>query len=212
MIVPLLLLMGEVSWMVSDHHPFAHHTQAAVARIAEALRLTDPGDYLMDAKGDNIFRPRPYYYVLETLTRQRLQRGLLPDDLSQHLIQTRTAVVDESPRMTPAALRFVRENYIPISRGFAVTHLAALGRTLSNPVAGEVSFEIVIPERYSCVGPNGPVTGILDGTVWNCPRWLTAGSHVFQPAAENHPLSVIWARALERGFSPFPKVKLAKGK
>ena len=37
--------------------------------MTEVLRLTEPSDYVLDMKGESIFRRRPIYYVLEAITR-----------------------------------------------------------------------------------------------------------------------------------------------
>jgi len=80
--------------------------------VADVLQLTRPGDYVMDLKGETVFRPRPFFYALEALTRERLERGLLADTIPERLIATATHVaVLDSDRLPPRAREFLREHY-----------------------------------------------------------------------------------------------------
>ncbi|MBI3303378.1 MAG: hypothetical protein HYZ72_15040 [Deltaproteobacteria bacterium] len=57
-----------------------------------------PNDLILDVKGETVFRPRPFYYALEGITRERIKQGLIADSIPEHLIATRTciAVADTS--------------------------------------------------------------------------------------------------------------------
>jgi hypothetical protein len=172
-----------------------HHMGA----IAQTLRLTSRDEYVMDAKGDLIFRPRSYYYALETLTRERLAAGLLQDDLPERLIETRTALV-RIPRfgLTERSLAFVHANYVSV--GF----VSVLGKALTPPQNGTVAFDVTIPADYSVVGRTGPVEASLDGRPLVDGRWLDAGHHELQLADPNAgpDLILVWKRALDRGCPP----------
>ena len=63
--------------------------------LAEVLRLTDPDDYVMDAKCGATFRRRPFYYALEDATQARIQLGLIKDGIVERLIATRTCVASD---------------------------------------------------------------------------------------------------------------------
>ncbi len=174
-----------------------------ISAIAETLRLTDRGEYAMDLKGDLIFRPRPYYYALETLTRERLAAGLLKDEISERLVETRTAVVKTGSKgMTERALTFIRANYIPVG------HVSVLGKRLPPAEDGLIAFEVSIPERYTVVTKRGTIIGTLDGQVLDGGRWLDRGRHELRLASPQSGADafLIWTRALERGFSPFSTV------
>jgi hypothetical protein len=196
LLLPALLLTGEVVWIVTDEPPLARVEERRIGHLAALLRLVDPGEYVLDTKGETIFRPRPTYLVLETLTIQQLQSGRLQDDTIPRLIATRTAVVRKSDRMLPATQRFIEKNYLRVNGGHA------LGQRLATPANTPISFEITIPESYGLVGLGGPVRGTLDGQPIDGPRWLDAGRHevtVTQPAGE---VILLWERAIERGYSP----------
>jgi hypothetical protein len=195
-IVPLVVLGAGLVWIRVTASPFQCETADGIARIGEALRLTNPGDYIMDPKGDMIFRRRPYYYVLETLTRKRVLHKLIADDLPEQLIQTKTAVVMESQRMTARALEFVSANYL------AVGDLSVAGKALKAGENGTFRFEIAVPQRYSFIDRHGPLTGTLDGKPVESSQWIEAGSHVLQIAGQASEPAVLWSQAVERGFRP----------
>ena len=185
-------------------------TQNGVTReivlIQEVLRLTSRRDYVMDAKAGAIFRPRPYYYVLEPIMRTRLRAGLAPDNVIERLIETRTAVVTAGglTRATRAS-DFVSQNYV--FTGTRVRQLMVLGKAL-DPTAQTgtelVSFEVKIPSRYTLLDQSGfKVCGLLDGTPFEGARELEAGNHQFQPQQQPAGRIVLfWAHAQENGFLP----------
>ena len=78
--------------------------------ISAVLRLTGKTDFVMDAKGSSVFRRRPFYYVLETITIRRLELGLIQDNIPERLIATRTPMAILS-RMPPRARNFIVKNY-----------------------------------------------------------------------------------------------------
>ena len=66
-----------------------------------------------------------------------------------------------------------------------------------------IRFLVEVPARYAIVGNSGMAHGRLDGVDLAGPRQLAAGPHVYETRSPA-PLALIWARAVERGFSPFP--------
>jgi hypothetical protein len=48
---------------------------------------------------------------------------------------------------------------------------------------------------------------MLDNTPFTGPRELAAGPHLFVPSRRAGKLVLIWAQALERGYSPFARIK-----
>jgi len=61
--------------------------------LAEVLRLTRPGEPVMDTRYDSVFRPRPTRLLLEDITLYRLRTGSMTDDIRQRMIATATPVV-----------------------------------------------------------------------------------------------------------------------
>jgi hypothetical protein len=123
---------------------------------------------------------------------------LLKDELPERLIETRTAVIKTaSAHMTPRSVDFVRENYL------SVGHVSVLGKMLPPSDNGIISFEIQVPGRYLISTKSGIVAGVLDDDATDGPRSLSAGLHTLRLAAPSPEVAVVWARAVERGFSPF---------
>jgi hypothetical protein len=203
-VVPVLGVIGEMAWIVNGQSPLQDQTADKIGLIADTLNLTEATDYVMDAKGETVFRRRPYYYVLEALTKRRLRDGLIDDEISSRLIATRTPVLS-SRRMTKAAREFVRLNYVPIA-----FRLRVLGQVLRQKETQSVApcpFEVTIPARYTIVTPSGIPSGILDGTVLLGFRYLEAGHHEFIPDRSEGKIVLVWARAIESGYSPFAEIK-----
>jgi hypothetical protein len=202
-LVPALVACAELVWLVYDHPLWIRPNAGNIAAITEVLRITKPGEYVMDAKGDSIFRPRPYYFVLETLTRKRLYKGFLSDELPERLIATRTAVLRDTSRMTFEAKQFVAQNYIPVG------YVSVAGQMLAPRDDHSYSFEVAIPMCYTLVSQSGTLSGLLDGAPWDGPRVLSPGPHEFQRATGSGYIALVWARATEKGFSPFSRPRHA---
>ena len=94
------VLMTEAAWRDDSR------TQTQL--LSDVLRMTQPGEPILDLKGETVFRPRPYYFVLEAITKARIARGLIPDRIASSVERTHThfAVLD-SPDFPSAARRFL---------------------------------------------------------------------------------------------------------
>jgi hypothetical protein len=205
LLVPTLLLAGEIAYILTDEPLFAQAEQRRIGHLAAALRLVDPGEYVLDTKGETIFRPRPTYLVLETLTIRQIKSGRIQDDIIPRLIETRTAFVRASNRMMPSTQNFISKNYVHVDGG------RVLGKRVAAAPNVATEFEITIPERYSIITPSGPVEGTIDGQPIDGPVWLEAGRHKIVSRDAAGQVVVIWARALERGFSPYNTTETQSG-
>jgi hypothetical protein len=175
-----------------------HGTRFYVGLVGDVLRLTARRDFVMDLKGEALFRRRPYFYALEDLTWERLRKGELRDDIPERLVASRTYVsVVDSPKFPPRARAFLAENYVPVG------HLRVAGQLFALDPSGTGTFRIAVPGRYAVVTPDGPAAGDLDGRPLERARMLETGAHVFRPASPAAVLAVVWAGAVERGYSPF---------
>lgn len=196
-VMPAVLAL-EVIALVLTYPPDGRSVGDYRAELRALLRLTDADDYVMDAKGQSIFRHRPYYYALESITRERLRRGLLPDDVAARMAAHGTPVVFEpGERLAEVAHDFIERNYL------AVTPLIrVLGQRLDATGAGVPrDFVIAVPSRYDLVSACGPARGVLDGTAFTGPRELAAGPHRFVSETDC-AVAVVWGKAVERGFAP----------
>ena len=173
-----------------------------VQHLAELLRLTDPADYVLDRKGESVFRNRPFYYALETMTLERMTRGLITDSIPERCIETRTCVAPADTRgFPPRARRFLEDNYIVVGTWRVAGRLLT---TEAGAVQGRaLPFQVIVSARYAIVAEIDAARGRLDGLPYDGPRDLPPGGHDFLPASGGGRLAVIWAGAAERGFSPF---------
>ena len=161
---------------------FKDRTEWHITMLHQALRLTRPGELLMDVKGETIFRRRPFYYVFENLTRAQIARGIIRDSVAEDVIRTRTHVAQaDGPMWPPRARAFLSENFLDMGR------LRASGQWLRN----DGSFTIAVPGEYVIVSERGAVSPA---------RKYAAGTYRFPLRGK---LAVMWAPAFRRGHSPF---------
>jgi hypothetical protein len=199
-----ILAAAELLWIFAIALPWQDDTRDKVGMVADALKLTAPEEFVMDSKGETIYRRRPFHYVLESRTFQRLHRKLIIDDIADSLVRTRTPLATLK-RMPPHARAFIRENYIPIAYRLRVAGKVVRDHAVS--VNDRCSFEVAVPQRYALVTPAGAAEGTLDDILLSGPRELESGTHLFIPSQSSGELVLIWAHALECGYSPFAEIK-----
>ena len=175
---------------------FADRTREQFTMMHQLLRLTRPGEPVIDYKGETVYRPRPYYYILESITRNAMQASLIPDTIAEDVVRAGCHVAQADGEFWPARGRvFLHENFLDMGR------LRAAGKWLK-PQPRE-RFTIAIPGTYVVVDKKGQVRGVLDGTPYDGPRYLPAGVHRFDAAGPPETMACLWAPAFQRGFSPF---------
>jgi hypothetical protein len=202
---PAVFAIAEIALISRMSPPFTDQTADKIGMVADVLKLTDPDDRVMDSKGETIYRHRPFYYVLEGLTNRRIKRGLIKDDIAARLIDTRTPIAT-TRRMPEMAKAFIKLNYVPVA--FRLSVAGQVIRADANTGRRNCAFDLRVPQRYTIVSASGPVSGLLDGETFDGPRELTAGHHEFvQTGGPDDRLVLIWANAVERGYSPFTKLK-----
>jgi len=199
------LVLAELAWLVGSDSPLNNQAADKVGMIADTLKLTSKTDYVMDAKGETIYRPRAFYYVMERMALWRLHHGLIQNNVLLRLIETR-APLATTRRMPPEVKQFIHANYVPIAY-----RLWTLGQELpmsSARTPQPVRFQVAIPARYVLMTPDGLAGGTLDGTALNGARELAAGPHEFVRETGVHgQVILVWANAWERGYSPFSEIK-----
>ena len=199
-VAPWLVVVAvlEIAATVYVDRPWRDGTLAQRALVAEVLRLTRPADFVMDVKGEMLFRRRAYYPVLEDVMLARIRDGEVPDDIAERLIATRTYVaVNDNERFPPAGRRFLLDNYLPVGA------LRVAGKLLDVNAAGRSEFTLALPGRYVVLSPDKATTGTLDGRPMIGPKLLDAGAHTVEGAVPGLPLALLWADAADRGLSPF---------
>jgi len=187
------------------------HTAPATAIVAAALRLTGPDEAVFDDKGDAVFRRRAFLPVLEDITREAMTEGRIADTIPESILAAHACLATlDSRRLPPRGKRFLDANFLPVGA------VRVCGKWLPRPASPAppypaLRFAVEIPARYAIVARDGPARGRLDGielamaapaTVPSPGRDLGVGTHVFEPASPP-PYALVWAPAVERGFSPF---------
>ena len=188
--VPVGLALAGLALLVGRHAFWQDRTAESRGVRAQVLAMTTPQDPVFDDKGDAVFRQRPYYFALETITLERLRRGLLPDDIAERLVATNTHVV-WSRRLPARDRAFVEQNYLPLGRDLNVA-----GSDLGWLAAGTRREAFIrLPGLYALVSNGAHAT--LDGVAYAAPRFLEAGSHIIETAEPGHYL-LVWAPAATR--------------
>ena len=173
---------------------FERRTDEHITMMNQVLRLTRPGESLMDIKGETIFRRRPFYYAFEVITREQMRRGIIRDTIPERVVETRTYVAQaDGPMLPDRGRRFLAGNFLDMGR------LRAAGQW----VGADGTFTIAVPGPYVIVNESGLASGTLDGVPYSGERELTAGAHTFDRGTSGERVAVLWARAFERGHSPF---------
>jgi Dolichyl-phosphate-mannose-protein mannosyltransferase len=200
--VPAFLAVGEIIVLIAVQPIWKDRTKRETDLLRNVLTLLKPGDYVLDCKGETIFRQRNVRAVYETITKSAIQRGLILDNAPQRCLETPTCVVATTlirtfPRDTS---RFVRRNYLRVTNNLRIAG-KELKPSATNPLRCE--FEVTIPASYEIISPRENVSGTLDGIPYNDARFLAAGSHTFESTSPSHGLVLLWSQAVDRHFTPF---------
>jgi hypothetical protein len=173
---------------------FENKTAWHITMMNQALRLSHPGESLIDYKGETIYRRRPFYFALEIATRTLMSRGTIRDTVAEDVIRTRTHVAQaDGPMWPPRGRQFLSENFVNLGR------LRASGQAILEDGA----FTIAVPGEYVIVSEHGEARGLLDGTPYSGARELGPGAHRFVRGAGEKDVTVLWAPAFRRGHSPY---------
>jgi hypothetical protein len=201
---PLLvfLALGEIAVLVSMQPIWKDRTLAETNLLRNTLALLGPNDYILDLKGETVFRKRCVRTVFEAITRSAIERGLLTDGAPDACVQTRTcAVATLLIKRFPHEMRaFVKRNYLPVTSSLRVAG-AELRTSATNPLCCE--FNVTIPAMYEIISPTENVSGTLDGIPYKGARFLATGPHTFESTSAPRRLLLLWAQAVARHFTPF---------
>jgi hypothetical protein len=209
--MPALVGISELLVALLAHPFWKDKAKLESDLLRDTLKLTEPGDFVFDRRGEMVFRQRCFYPIIETFTEERIRRGLMADNVIQRCIDTHTcvAVLPGAPSghteidkqaMPSATLRFLEQNYLPIGNKLRVA-----GVLLHSSTDGKrFAFETVIPASYKIIASDvGTVMGVLDGERYEGEeRFLSPGTHTFMQTSTGHDLVVFWAQAVDRNFRP----------
>src|SRR5436305_3876392 len=185
------LAVAMMAVIVITAQPWRNEAERSIVLIEEVVALTNPGEPVMDLKGETVFRPRPFYFVLEAITNVKLRLGVIRDTIADTLVSSRTYVV-AGDALPPAALRFVHRYYVR----WGVLHVAGAElRPLRDGLA--TTFDIAVPGPYVVLGERGVVRATIDGVaVGRSGINLAAGRHrVIAHEKAERPV-VVWSGTL----------------
>jgi hypothetical protein len=202
-----LFALAELAVALIARPPVWHSCMPECALLKQVLQVTDDADFVMDPTGQSVFRPRPYYYIMETIAKNALQKGRLPDVIAHDMVLHRTCVAVDGHEYPPATRQFLAENYLSIG------DLLIAGRMwrFDEPQSGvSVHFDVAVPASYVLICPHGEIDGapprpsaMLDGEPYEGMRFLSAGPHVLTWEGRHPVVALEWAKAYERGLRPF---------
>jgi hypothetical protein len=202
--MPAFLAVGEIFVLMTMQPIWKDKTKRETDLLRNVLTLLKPGDYVLDCKGETVFRQRSVRAVYETITKSAIQRGLILDNAPQRCVETHTCVVATTLIRTfpPDTSRFVRRNYLRVTNNLRIAG-KELKPSATNPLRCE--FEVTIPASYEIISPRENVSGTLDGIPYNGARFLEAGSHTFESTSPSRGLVLLWSQAVDRHFTLFER-------
>jgi hypothetical protein len=168
--------------------------------LRATLRLTEPGDFVIDEKGETVFRQRCFGPIWEPCVMERIERGLMVDSAAERCIETRTCVAVLGKDISLEAHRFILKNYLYVGNRLRVAG------TWLQPLPNDrkrSDFDVVIPASYEITARSGFITGMLDGEPYNGARFLAPGRHSFVQTSDEIGLALVWEQAVDRHFTPF---------
>jgi dolichyl-phosphate-mannose-protein mannosyltransferase len=200
--LPAFVVLIEIFFLVGMQPLWKDGTREHTVLLRSILALTNPDDYVLDCKGETVFRPRCSRHVLEMITQRAIARGIFVDDAPQRCVETRTCVAATilSERFSERTRRFIEQNYLPVADNLRV---AGLIMTPSSNDPGRFNLEVVIPASYEIISRDKNVSGVLDGIPYDGARFLEHGAHTFESTSPSNELFLLWSQAVDRGFTPF---------
>jgi hypothetical protein len=199
--LPAFVVFVEIFFLVRMQPPWKDGTREHTVLLRSILALTNPSDYVLDCKGETVFRRRCSRLVLEMLTLRAIARGIFVDDAPQRAVETRTCVAATiiSERFSERTRRFVEQNYLPVAGNLRVAGIIV---TPSSNDPRQFNFQVVIPASYKIISRDHNVSGVLDGKSYDGARFLEPGMHTFESTSTSNELFLLWAQAVDRGFIP----------
>ncbi|HEV2046128.1 MAG TPA: glycosyltransferase family 39 protein [Chthoniobacterales bacterium] len=202
--MPAFVAAAELLLAFSIQPFWIDHAKPETDLLRDVLALTKPDDYVFDCKGETVFRQRCFRPVLESITKKRIQLGMMVDDVPQRCIETHTCVAATLlfEKISSGTRQFVERNYLPVTENLRVAGLI-LRRSNENP--HRYDFEVVIPASYKIISRDQNVSGMLDGISYEDARFLEPGAHTFESTSTSNELFLLWSQAVDRHFTPFAR-------
>ena len=189
-----IVFLGEVGWSADVFLRKRSPDPISADRIAEVLRLTEPGETVLDPKGDIVLRPRPIYDVLELFTMEQYRSDLLTDHIPEQLIAHHTMLAVRSDRYPEHTRRFLKENYIWSGR------LLIAGFEIPENAGGAFQFHLSLGGRYVFLSNGHLLSGKLNGVSIAGEAEMQPGFFEFVPDTADWPVIIQWERAYQAGI------------
>jgi Dolichyl-phosphate-mannose-protein mannosyltransferase len=189
-----VLFLAEVGWNADILHRKRSSDPISADRIGEVLRLTKPGETVLDPKGDIVLRPRPIYDVLELFTMAQYRGHILTDHIPEQLIAHHTMVAVRSDRYPERTRRFLQENFIWSGR------LLIAGFEIPENAGGSFQFHLSLGGTYVFLSNGHLLSGKLNGVSIRGKAEMQPGFFEFVPDTGDWPVSIQWERAYQLGI------------
>ncbi len=190
----------EIALILGGRPPGINGTLFEREILREVLQLTRPGEYVMDFKGEAVFRQRAFYYVIEPLTYNRMSRKLIKDTIKEDLVAKNVHVVlNRKQSYLKDTVDFLTENYLTIGQVRVSGRILSVGKTAPGAL---FTFPVAVGGSYVLWSKRLPVHGLLDGQPFDGPRELAPGTHTFQAEGAYPCLALLWDRAAAAGYKP----------
>lgn len=194
--VRTLFVAGLATVLLAKDPPTENRLAPFNKGLEVLLRLSRPDDYVMDAKGETIFRHRPFYYVLEGVTRRRMRLGLIEDTIPNDCDKTNTCIFINN-RMSRRNRSWVQKNYVEVADRVWVAGVLL-------PPSGQVrTFRVSRAATYRMVSPEGSVVCRVNGVECQGAIALQPGVEYRLECEPHTPVAVVFAQAVEAGLNPF---------
>ncbi len=173
---------------------------------SDLLKLTDDSDYVMDAKGENIFRQRPYYFAFEYFTKKRLSGSLLDKkEIIADIIRKKADVIVESDKAVfPANLTaFSDSEYVYVAPNIKVAGKRIAGRLSPGR---SMEFDMELGGCYTVLSKDRNVKIQIDNSILAAGKSLFLSRGMHRIAAKSglvvSGITLVLTKAIERGFYP----------
>jgi hypothetical protein len=189
-----ILFLGEAGWNVNILHRKRSPDPISADRIGEVLRLTKPGETVLDPKGDVVLRPRPIYDVLELFTMAQYRGHILADQIPEQLVAHHTMVAVRSDRYPERTRRFLQENFIWSGR------LLIAGFEIPENAGRPFQFHLSLGGTYVFLSNGHLLSGKLNGVSIPGKAEMQPGFFEFVPDTADWPVTIQWERAYQLGI------------
>jgi hypothetical protein len=201
LVLPVLALALAVPAAESVTFAVREQNAAQLGRMAEMLRLTCPGEAVLDGTALYVFRPAAYRYgVLITGVREWVARGVIAEETLEadmRAARARVAYVDRRVRgMIGPVATFLARHYVPAENG-----LLLAGARIAVPPGrdgGRAAVDLLVPGIFRLTA--GPRLHLAIDGVPAGPGWidLEAGRHQLTWVGGDGQIALVAASCAER--------------